>query len=1540
MVVSSLRVHLLRERIKRDMPSFRDTILRLYRQLVSANAQPGTLAAGSEIFLDGSSAIAVCEAAITGIATTSGSQFSITSEVAWRSEQARLGRTLLGGRLQNLGTEGPRGAMAAAMGLTLAGERATLFVSGADLGAMPDLLTAAVERHLPLVVHMTTQDQNQTLSGGDDTISLVAQSGATTLIAESVQQAVDFTLIARRVAESTLTPVVVIIDSQQTAFSGQNVTLPTLELVDRFVGRDGDEVAVSDGAQQMIFGERRRRVPRWHDLDHPVMHGALHNGDTMGLLAASRELFFGQHIEMALNAALEEFHRLCGRHYATLAAHGSSSGDTLIIAQGSAMQQLKALPSELKKLKIALVGIYARQPINRAELVKLIAGKRHVVVLEQQSRSSRNSPLYNEIRALLDVANAAHATRTPTKLTSAIYGLGGMPLLRRDIARLMSVLSTGELGKTDLAKRYLGLSLTHGSSRHPKRQVLLDTLRREFPQLAALGLTADSTYNSKESATTITIALYRGTQSVDGQLINEIGSLIQQSGGSYHRTIESYPELKWQAWGNQLTDRLHFRESEDKNGPAAVMADAESSVDLAIVTEQLGVQEALAQLSSRGVVLLDTAITIDSALFQSYPHIKIYRVAAAEGEAHGTPRELLLGTIFGLLTQQEWLNAKLRPIVAAREAHFVTVTAAEILSCRDSFKQGFDHLNLITVADGADSASSMKVAIPLAVRHISGHDKGTQRYDSLPRFWDQVGLPYQNSERDELSADPYLATNTIPALTSTFNSYSKFNLQLPVFVENNCTGCGRCWGSCPDSAIGVAAITPKQFIERAITSVKADALRPLAPKIAARMTAQAKAWQKDSDSTALTMGELLAPAVTWVCDKGAIEGERLASINEATERATTKLGAIQIAVTDTLFSAGEAAQKDGGTLLALAINPDACKGCGLCIARCDDDALLPSAEMADRISAQAQWQIWEQLPDTDSTTIKRVAASSMDPVAARMLSRYCAFPMAGGDSAEPASGAKIALRMALATLEYHQQPLVARFSERVSGVHQQINERIRQMLTDALPTEDLSQLSESLAAVENRHIDLAQLNSVLEQSHEKHKIDATRLKRLLEIANALGDLHWRLTEGEQGLGRSRYSLVTAPGLNNSWAATYPYNPFQVPTLVENGGDAPQVAAGLIYGQVRKANEAIALLRWADSELKKSSSKASEQMEIPKWSDLSDDERAVAPPLILFGEAQEFGGRSLSQLLWLFKSELPVKVIVVSDLNFGLDSYGYHGVDVASTHQASHDLSMVALFQGRAYVAQSAISAPAHLNRVIDEALKYSGPALVQIHAPSPQRHGFPMSDTLLQAQRAVDARANPLFSANPLAQGVFGSRITLEGNRDIEHPWLAVDESTTEGHGDITRWSEWLLHESRFNHWLRPLSSEDPAAVKLVDYLELDSAARAKKCAIIEVAGERRFIEPEMVTVIEQCHRRWRMLQELAGVVTPFTAQVRAKAEAEIAGQHQSEMEQLRHNYEQQLTDLQQNFKAETAQRLRESLMTIAGYNVDAVSSSDNSVER
>ena len=81
-----------------------------------------------------------------------------------------------------------------------------------------------------------------------------------------------------------------------------------------------------------------------------------------------------------------------------------------------------------------------------------------------------------------------------------------------------------------------------------------------------------------------------------------------------------------------------------------------------------------------------------------------------------------------------------------------------------------------------------------------------------------------------------------------------------------------------------------------------------------------------------------------------------------------------------------------------------------------------------------------------------------------------------------------------------------------------------------------------------------------------------------------------------------------------------------------------------------------------------------------------------------------------------------------------------------------------------------------------QALSHDGPALVQVYAPSPSRDGFAPDDTVEQARLAVAARVLPLFRYDPAAEGVFGLRISLDGNP-------GDDELTV---------AEWLAGQGRF----------------------------------------------------------------------------------------------------------------------------------------------
>jgi chromosome segregation ATPase len=68
------------------------------------------------------------------------------------------------------------------------------------------------------------------------------------------------------------------------------------------------------------------------------------------------------------------------------------------------------------------------------------------------------------------------------------------------------------------------------------------------------------------------------------------------------------------------------------------------------------------------------------------------------------------------------------------------------------------------------------------------------------------------------------------------------------------------------------------------------------------------------------------------------------------------------------------------------------------------------------------------------------------------------------------------------------------------------------------------------------------------------------------------------------------------------------------------------------------------------------------------------------------------------------------------------------------------------------------------------------------------------------------------------------------------------------------------------------------------------------------------------------------VLQELAGVVTPFTERVRAEAEAEVAATHEAELADLRAEHEARLAALRADYEQELRRQIQERLLRLAGY--------------
>jgi pyruvate-ferredoxin/flavodoxin oxidoreductase len=891
----------------------------------------------------------------------------------------------------------------------------------------------------------------------------------------------------------------------------------------------------------------------------------------------------------------------------------------------------------------------------------------------------------------------------------------------------------------------------------------------------------------------------------------------------------------------------------------------------------------------------------------------LYQTAAPDEEPPALREERIAGALVGVLIATGRLDSTRRKLVAAREQVLAELEDGERTSRVEAFGAGFDSVTLIEIKGEAVRRAGSSPT-PSAVAHLRARHKGAeQAADSLPRFWNQVGVLYEqpNQIAPTLSPDPYLAAGVVPPLSATLRGARDAATMLPRFVPEACTGCAKCWLECPDGAIAPAAYRPVALLEAGTGLAKkasggggADALRPMISKLAPLVN-QFLVANAESPTVAKPLFEQACGAAL---DSAPLPEDRKKAVIDGFAAALAALGDLPLARTESLFDSLETAGAGAGALLTIAIDPNACKGCGACVSACVDDALVAEEPTPERVAAAAAtWGRWQQLPDTAGDTIDALRKPArLGDLAALMLSRHIAFTAAGADGAEPGSGAKIALRSVLAAAEFQLQRRLKEQVDQVAASRQRVAERVQSTLSKALPTGDLSELGRRLDSVSTSAADLGQLSAAGEG------VDVARTKRLVQVAQDLEALQERLAVGPFGLGRARLGLVMAPDSLTEGIAAFPYNPFQIPTVVDISGEAAALARGALEGQIRAVAADLAVVRRAELALESPTRAQLEEAELAQlgWSGLTDSERAVCPPLILVGGSGSFTDRALSRLL---DADLPAVAVLLSGGAGDGDEAHWSG-------RTALGALAFGLSNPNVFVLQSSIAFPDHLGRGLMRAFAHRGPVLIHLHAPSPAHHGFPTDAAVAQARLAVVSRTFPLFVFDPAADGVFGTHVSLDGNPDVAETW----SRTEDGHA-ITP-ATWAATEGRFSGWF---SSEGVAArgPKPVDeFLALDARGRSSATPVIVGEHGTRAITPEAVNVCERRQREWRVLCELAGLVTPFTERIRQESAANVADAHATELAEQSVRHAGEVSGLRDAYRSEAARQIRDRLMSLAGY--------------
>jgi pyruvate-ferredoxin/flavodoxin oxidoreductase len=209
-------------------------------------------------------------------------------------------------------------------------------------------------------------------------------------------------LIVRRVTELSLTPAMNVMDGFLTTHLERTFYKHEAQLIREYLGAPEDIIECPTESQRKLFGPTRRRVPKMIDLTNPVLlgpgaePGALHAGRGR----APRQLRRAD--SRFLRRRLQSLCRADGRYYGLVSQYMCDDAETVFVSLGSAAENIEAAVDYLRQRENASVGsihINVFRPFPEAAVVKALAGKKNVIILERTDEPmAGDNPMGRDIR--------------------------------------------------------------------------------------------------------------------------------------------------------------------------------------------------------------------------------------------------------------------------------------------------------------------------------------------------------------------------------------------------------------------------------------------------------------------------------------------------------------------------------------------------------------------------------------------------------------------------------------------------------------------------------------------------------------------------------------------------------------------------------------------------------------------------------------------------------------------------------------------------------------------------------------------------------------------------------------------------------------------------------------------------------------------------------------------------------------------------------------------------------------------------------------
>ncbi len=1497
----------------------------------------------------------------------------------WAMAVAQGVTNVNGRRLLFFEPEGEHAAAGVTAGMSMVGLRATNFSSGQGIAYMHESLYAAAGKRLTYVLNVAARAMTKhalNVHAGHDDYHAVDDTGFFQLFAKDVQAAADLTLVAHRVAELCLNPGIVAQDGFLTSHVIETMKMPERELVKEYLGDPSDMIESPTPAQRLVFGETRRRIPELFDMDYPAMLGTVQNQDSYAQGVAAQRPFYFDHVQAITDQALADYEALTGRRYRRAMGYRLEDAEYVLVGQGSVVGNAEAVADYLRKekgLKVGVLDMVMFRPFPTDLVAELLAGKKAVTVLERVDQPlAVDAPLLREIRAAMAKAVENGRAARPAKgngksrsgrahgaelevphegvpaisaddvpdFFSAGFGFGSRDLQAGDlVAAVNNMLDDGKRRR----QYYLGIDFVRKNTKLPKLEIWQQQLLESYPKLADLALEPAGSINLlPEGSTALRIHSVGGWGAIT--MGKNLALTAFEMAGLH---VKANPKYGSEKKGQPTTFYATLSRDPIKINAELKHVDVVLSPDTNVFRHS----NPLAGLREGGVFVIQSDQEPE-ALWESFPEdakryirskkIKVYGLdgfAIAQDESSSAELRYrmqgaaFMGAFFRVspLAEREGLDEKtlFAGIRDQMERKFGKLGDKIVEDNVRVIRRGYDEIRDVVAAAGGGKEVSLPVAQVPDMLDVPAAEIGI---GNPGRFFEQVCSVYGAGE--EPIADPYAAISAIPAATSVIRDMTNIRFEVPDFIASKCTGCAQCWTQCPDAAIPGLVNSVEDLLETAIAHVangggsgrSLDRLKQVSKHLVkeTRKVVEGVPFDNFGDTLRAAYRNLV-PKLNWDPDKRRELDDDFAAVYPV-------LAEFPLAKTQPFWDMPEGKEKGSGGLLSVTINPEACKGCNICVEVCPESALITVKQDEEIVEGlRRNWDFWKELPDTDERFVNiRDLEEGIGVLPSLLLKKDVYRSMVGGDGACMGCGEKTAVHLITSTIEALMHGRVEKFVARIDGLIAGLDEKARGLLSaDA----DL----DLLAVAEGGRVDVP-------MSEEKR----AQLERYAASLKALKDLKWRYEVGPSGRGRAEMGITNSTGCSSVWGSSYPFNPYPFPWVNHLFQDAPSVAIGIFEGHMRKMGDNFIAMRRAEKVLAGSYDPAEDEAFFTHfdWQQFTEEEFNLVPPILAIGgdgAMLDIGFQNLSRLL---ASGKPIRVIVLDTQVYSntggqasTGTYTGQSADMSPYGKAMHgktevrkELGYIAMAHRGAFVHQTSQASASHLIGGLIKGLKTRRPSVINVYTPCPVEHGLPDEWAPESAKLALESRAFPFLTYDPDGGDSIAECLSLDGNPSVDELWPLYELTYVDGDGaeqtmDLpVTIADWAATETRFKKHFKTVPEDKWTEDMVVfhEFVAMDKDDRDGKTPFIHSLADDRTLKrirvsKEMVTLAEERLLYWHQLREMAGLEVPEW--VRDEIGSEMQAEFETKLATARQEFETKLEELKATYPQIIARRLAEGLM-------------------